>query len=118
MGEEQAAEEQGIKKPETSEEIKQDMEEGKKEENVYSEEGREKLADDDEIEPSEEGFMEGAEGRGKKNSCAECGKQIGEEDSIVEREFEGELRVFCCEEHAQNYAQSHEEKKTPERVEE
>ncbi|MBR9692214.1 hypothetical protein GOV06_05520 [Candidatus Woesearchaeota archaeon] len=113
------AEEQGIKKPETSEEIEQGMEEGKKEENVYSEEGREKLAEDDEIEPFEEGFMEGAEGRGKKNSCAECGAQIAEDDeNIVEREINGEVKVFCSAEHAENYAANHPEEEKPERVEE
>ena len=112
------AEEQGIKKPETSEEIEQDMETGEKEETVYSEEGREKLAEDDEIEPFEEGYMEGAEGRGKKNCCAECGKLISEDDeNIVEREFEGEVKWFCSEEHAENYAKKHKEKESPERVE-
>ena len=113
------SEEQGIEKPKTSEEIETEMEKGKKEETVYSEEGREKLAEDDEMEPFEQGFMEGAEGRGKKNSCAECGKQISEDDeNIVEREIEGEVKWFCSEEHAENYAKKHKEKETPERVEE
>jgi adenine-specific DNA methylase len=102
------AKEQGIKKPETSEEKEEAMEEGKEEETVYSEEGREKLAEDDEIKPFEEGFMEGAEGRGKKNSCAECGKQIEEDDeNIVERKFGDEIKLFCSEEHAENYAKKH-----------
>ncbi len=103
----------------TDEKIEQEMEQGKKAENVYSEEGREKLAADDEIAPFEEGFMEGAEGRGKKNSCAECGKQIAEDDeNIIEREFEGETKWFCSEQHAENYAKKHKEKESPERVEE
>ena len=113
------AEEQGIKKPKTSEEIESDMEQGKKDETVYSEEGREKLSEDDQMEPFEQGYMEGAEGRGKKNSCAECGVQISEDDeNIVEREFEGEVKWFCSEEHAEKYAEKHKEKSTPERVEE
>ena len=113
------AKEQGIEKPETSEDIKKGMEEGKEEETVYSEEGREKLSEDDEMEPFEEGFMEGAEGRGQKTSCAECGKLIGEDDEdIVEREFEGDMKVFCSAEHAENYAKKHKEEETPERVEE
>ena len=121
MAEEQfyPAEEQGIKKPKTSEEIKQDMEEGKKAENVYSEEGREKLVEDGEIEPHEDGFMEGAEGRGQKNCCAECGVNLGEEETkVIEREFDGDTKWFCSEEHAENYAKSHPEKENPERVEE
>ena len=64
----------------TKEKIEEKMEQGKKAENVYSEEGREKLSEDDEISPSEEGFMEGAEGRGGKNCCAECGALLGEDD--------------------------------------
>ena len=92
----------------TKEEVEEEMEEGRKEENVYSEEGREKLAEADEIEPFEEGFMEGAEGRGRKNCCAECGKLIEEEDeNIVERKFDGEIKWFCSEEHAENYAKKH-----------
>ena len=102
-----------------SEELKQEMKEGKKEENVYSEEGREKLAEDDEIDPSEEGFMEGAEGRGQKTSCAECGKLIAEDDeNIIEKEVNGEIKVFCCSEHAENYSANHPEEENPERVEE
>ncbi|GAG26903.1 unnamed protein product, partial [marine sediment metagenome] len=44
-------EEQGIepKRRETSEEIKTGMESGEKEEDVYSEEGREKLEEDSEV---------------------------------------------------------------------
>ncbi len=103
----------------TKEEIEQEMEQGKKEENVYSEEGREKLEEDGEISPTEAGFMEGTEGRGKKNCCAECGKNLGEDDSnIIEREFNGEVKWFCSEEHAENYAKKHPEEENPERIEE
>lgn len=101
------------------EEIEKEMEEGKKDEDVYSEEGREKLTEDSEIEPSEEGFMEGAEGRGKKNCCAECGKLLNEEkDKIVEREFEDEIKWFCSDEHAENYAKKHKESEISEHKEE
>ena len=103
----------------TKEEIEQDMDMGRKEETVYSEEGREKLAEDDEIAPFEQGYMEGAEGRGKKASCAYCGALIAEdEQSIIEREFEGEMKWFCSEDHAEKYAAKHKEKENPERVEE
>lgn len=88
-----------------SEKTREKIAKGKKEEDVYSEEGREELLEDDEIEPFEEGFMEGAEGRGKKNCCAECGKLLGEDtENIYEREFDGELKLFDSEEHAENYA--------------
>lgn len=85
-----------------SEDIEEEMELGEKEEEVYSEEGREKLIEGDEIENWEEGFMEGAEGKGHRNSCSYCGKNLEEE--VFEREFDGKMRWFCSEEHAQRYA--------------
>ena len=111
--------EKAKKEPETSEDIKEDMETGEKEGDVYSEEGRENLENNDEIEPAESGFMEGAEGRGKKGSCAECGALISEDDgNIVEKEINGEVKWFCSEEHAENYSKKHKEEENPERVEE
>ncbi len=99
------------KKRKTPEEIAWEMEEGEKEADVYSEEGREKLIEDSEIEDWEEGFMEGAEDRGRQNSCAECGELLGEDEAeIFEREFNGELKWFCCEEHAEKYAAKREKK--------
>lgn len=50
----------------TSDELKKEMDEGKEDEDVYTEEGREKLVEDGEITPEEEGFMQGAEGTGHK----------------------------------------------------
>jgi len=97
---------------ETEEEIKSDMESGEKDEEVYTEEGREKLVEDDEIEDWEEGYMEGAEDRGEQTSCAYCGKALGEDEkNIYEREFDGEIKLFCSEEHAQKYAERLEKKK-------
>lgn len=82
------------------------------EEEIYSEEGREELLDADEISPEEEGFMEGAEGRGDQNCCAECGELLGEKETdLYEREFDGEIKWFCCEEHAENYAKKRAKKR-------
>jgi len=89
-----------------------EIEQGNKDKEVYSEAGRAKLKEDDEIEDWEEGFMEGAEGRGELNCCAECGKNLGEDkENIIEREFNGEIKWFCSEEHAENYAKKLEKKK-------
>jgi hypothetical protein len=94
-----------IKIEETIEEQEQQMAEGAKDEEVYREAGREKLKEDDELEDWEEGFMEGAEGRGEQNCCAECGKLLGEDRSnIFEREFDREIKWFCSEQHAENYS--------------
>lgn len=106
------------RKKKTPEEIELEMEEGKKEEEVYSEEGREKLIEGDEIEDWEEGFMEGAEGRGEQASCAYCGKLIGEDkENIFEREFDGEIKWFCSEEHAEKYAERLKKQKQKRRTE-
>jgi len=89
----------------TVEEQETEMEKGARDEEVYKEAGREKLKEDDELEDWEEGFMEGAEGRGEQNCCAYCGKLLGEDrEKVIEREFDGEIKWFCCEEHAQKYA--------------
>lgn len=96
--------------------LKQDMEEQnqkqdplKEKEGIYTEEGREDLTENDEISPQEEAFMEGAEDRGELQSCSECGKQIGDDkEAVVEREIDGEIKYFCSEEHAENYAKKHE----------
>ena len=93
---------------ETSDEVKDEMNSGRADQDVYTEEGREKLLEDDELEPDEEGFMEGAEDRGEQTSCAYCGKMISEDKgNIYEREFDGEIKLFCSEEHAEAYAKKH-----------
>ena len=63
MQDDQPAEEQGIEPEPTEEEKEQEMETGEREEEPYDEEGREKLVEDDEMTPEEEGFMEGTEGK-------------------------------------------------------
>lgn len=89
----------------TIEEQETEMESGRRDEDVYKEAGREKLREDAEIEDWEEGFMEGAEGRGEQNCCAYCGKLLGEKKTeVFEREFDGEIKWFCSDEHAQKYA--------------
>ena len=90
----------------TVDEINLDMETGKTEEDVYSEEGREKLIEGDEISPEEEGFMEGAEGLGQKGKCQKCGKSLVEENTI-ETEIGGELKWFCSDQCSEKYIQSH-----------
>ncbi len=71
---------------------------GDEEEDVYTEEGREELLEDDEIEPWEEGFSEGAEERGELGACAHCGKPLGDrEENVFEKEYDDELMFFCSE---------------------
>ena len=49
---------------ESADAVEQKMHIGEKEVDVYSEEGREELVEGDEISEKEEGFSEGAEGKG------------------------------------------------------
>ena len=105
------SEEQGIEPQETKEEEKLEMETGEKEEDIYKEEGREELTEDSEISPDEEGFMEGAEGKGELGHCASCGKLLDQEaDTIVEREFNGKKVWFCSESCAEKGPRKRKEK--------
>lgn len=89
-----------------SEEIKEDMEEGELDEDVYSEEGREKLLEDDEIDSDEEGFMEGAEEDGDDAKCRECGKELLD-FNFIEKEIKGNKSRFCSEECLEKYEEEH-----------
>ena len=82
---------------ETSEEKSLDIEIGEKEEDVSTEEGREKMMEGGEIAPWEEGFLEGAEEvKGELGECAHCGKVLNQnQEEVVEREINGELVWFC-----------------------
>lgn len=53
---------------ETEDELKFEMEEGKRDADVYTKEGREKLEEDDEIGVDESGFMKGEEESPKKKA--------------------------------------------------
>jgi len=74
------AEEQGILPKETSEEIKDDFHTGTKEEDPYTQEGREVMEDEDEMDNVEQGFMEGASGGGQLAKDALTGEPLMGED--------------------------------------
>ena len=75
---------------------------------IYSEEGREDLVEDDEISPEEEGFMEGAHDDGQGAKCRSCGKVLM--DNFIEREVNNEICRFCSDKCADKYAEEKEEK--------
>ncbi len=96
------ADEQGILEKKTSEEKQLAMETGEKDEDVYSEEGREELVEDDEIDAWEEGFSEGAAGKGGLALCACCEKVLNQsKKKLIERMIDGKLFLFCSQECAQ-----------------
>jgi len=98
-----AAEEQGIEEDETSDETKEEMEHGEKDEDVYSQEGREQLEDDGEIEPWEEGFMEGASAAGQLGKDALTGEPLMDVEDVVEAEIDGKIYRFVSEENAEKF---------------
>lgn len=86
----------------TKEERKRKIGEGDLEENIYSEEGREEmLEEDDEITDLDEGFMKGYEEGAKSAKCPICGEVIGYD--FVEREIDDDVYRFCSDEHADVY---------------
>ncbi|MBN1644941.1 ATP-dependent DNA helicase [Candidatus Woesearchaeota archaeon] len=95
-----ADEKEDYLKPEpTSDETQGEIQEGAKDADTTTEEGREDLLENDEISPEEEAFAEGAEEKGELGVCAYCGKPLSQDQTeIVEREINGEKVWFCCDE--------------------
>lgn len=92
--------------------VKDDFEEeeGELDADVYSEEGREEKVDSDAIRPAEEGVMEGFEGQ-EDVKCAYCNKVLGDEDEVVEEEFDNKVRRFCSNRCAEGFASGKKKKK-------
>jgi hypothetical protein len=62
---------------------------------VYTEEGREELMEDDEVGMWEEGFSRG-EDEPELAHCAGCGKVLSQEESkLIEREIDHTTYLFC-----------------------
>lgn len=105
------AEEQGILPRETEDEQAEAMDLGEEDEEVYSKKGRELLEEDDELEPWEEGFMEGATDAGQLGKDALTGEPLMDVEDVSELEFDGKLYRFVNEENAQKFLKKQKEKK-------
>src|SRR3989338_9919873 len=105
------AEEQGILPDETSEEHELAIDLGDEDEDVYTEEGRKKLEENDEIAPWEEGLMEGASGIGQLGKDALTGKPIIDADEVIEMELDGKLYRFVSTKNAEKFREKHLKKK-------
>lgn len=81
--------------------IEKEIESGDREEDIYTEEGREVAEDEEVITNAEEGFMEGYEEEGRAVKCANC-KSLLEED-FIEEEIGGEEYRFCSEKCAETF---------------
>lgn len=79
------------------------MKSGEKDEDVYSEAGRELLEEDDEIESWEEGFMKGASGLGQLGKDALTGEPLIGAENIIEMELDGKLYRFVSEKNAEAF---------------
>ena len=81
---------------ESSDEFESKLHVGEKEEDVYTEEGREELVEEDGAKAWEEAWAEGAEGKGSLGNCGHCGKTLSERKT-VERRIKGKIVFFCSE---------------------
>jgi hypothetical protein len=84
-----------------------DEEKSESDEGIYSDEGREEMLDNDEIDDFEEGFMKGAEMDGQSAKCRKCGRILIKRKDMVEREVEDKVLWFCSEECADKYENEH-----------
>lgn len=96
-------EEQGIVPEDTPEEHKAHITAGEDEEDVYSEEGREALEEDDEIEPWEEGFVEGAHDAGQLGKDALTGEPLLGIDKVVEMKIGRKTYRFANKKNAEKF---------------
>ncbi len=79
-----------------------------KEQDIYSKEGREKLVEDGEITPEEDGFMQGESNEGQDAKCRNCGTALLDEKKIVEKVIKEEKCLFCCDKCAEEYSEKKE----------
>ena len=84
-----------------------DYEEKEDEADIYSEESRNEMVEDDEMTPEEEGFMEGFESGSRSVSCAHCKKLIIDPDDAIEVEIDNKVFLFCSDECYQSYKEEH-----------
>ncbi|MBI2105898.1 hypothetical protein HYT56_03615 [Candidatus Woesearchaeota archaeon] len=85
----------------SKDQVEREIESGDREEDIYTEEGREVAEEDDMITNEEEGFMEGYEEQNRATRCAKC-KMLLEED-FIEEEIDGDEFRFCSERCAETF---------------
>jgi hypothetical protein len=98
-----ASEEQGIEEEKTSEEKKDEMARGEREEDPLTAEGQEELVENDEIEPWEAGFAQGASDEGQLAVDALTGEPLMGIEDVVEIEIDGKKYRFVSEENAEKF---------------
>jgi len=96
-------EEQGILPEEKSEERRTKMIQGEEYTDPYTGEGRDLLEEDDEIQPWEEGFLEGAAGPGQLSKDALTGEPLKDVEEVIEAEIDGKSYRFASRENARKF---------------
>ncbi len=96
-------EEQGILPDEKPEERRTKMIQGEEDEDPYTGEGRDLLEEDDEIQPWEEGFLEGAAGPGQLSKDALTGEPLKDVEEVIEAEIDGKSYRFTNKENARKF---------------
>ena len=96
-----------VKRPRTlveddSDERELQMKKGDVDEDVYSQEGRELLEEDDEIETWEQGFIEGEEEGGQLGKDALTGASLMG-DKVIQVKFKGRVYRFVNEKNAKKF---------------
>lgn len=84
---------------------------GEDDEDIYEEEGQKALTENDELEPWEEGFVEGAAGMGQLGKDALTGKPLMDADEVVEMELDGKLYRFANAKNAEKFREKRKKKK-------
>jgi hypothetical protein len=97
------AEEQGIEEESTSDEKRTEMEQGERDEDLDTPEGREKQVEEDEVEPWEAGFAEGASDEGQLAKDALTGEPLMDVEDVVEIELNGKKYRFVNQENAEKF---------------
>ncbi|MBI4738786.1 hypothetical protein HY772_04445 [Candidatus Woesearchaeota archaeon] len=86
--------------------LREKLQLGIKEKDVYDRVSRDVLVEDDELSPWEAGFMDGAEKGGQHAKCAGCGVILSR-GSTVERKIAGKLLWFCSETCTKKFKKEH-----------
>ena len=92
----------------TSEEKTEQMESGDADEDLETPEGREKQIEEDEVEPWEAGFAEGASDEGQLAKDALTGEPLMDVEDVVELEIDGKKYRFVNQENAQKFREKKE----------
>ncbi len=96
-------EEQGLTAKKTSLQRSEEMQSGETDEDLNTPEGREAQVEEDEVEPWEAGFAEGASDEGIHGKDALTGEPLMDVENVVETEIEGKNYRFANEKNAQRF---------------